>query len=354
MAGPIHWNIRGLKVINFEKVKKCCSMLEQVQSNLFLNLHETHLNKDEDIPKKLLNYSHIYTVLSSHASEDDRGAGILMFINKTEEVVDKEEIIPGRLLFVKIKNKTSGLERNIFSFYAKSHAHSTEIKRYMSSIHDKIIDGNLSGIMIVGDFNFVTSLLDRNSSSFTATDNMYRHEWEKLEINLGLLDSFRITNPKRRLYSYTHTNGTSRSRIDRIYVSNDLQGKIMSSTYDNVFSSDHKILNLKFAQEIDTGPGQWIFNNTLLEDKVFVDGVKEIISQYKLNINDFPDSKVRWDFLKQNIASFSQNFSRQKSKKERYDYNHVVKEIEALETIPKQEVTEHIKEMITTLKLKEN
>ena len=78
-------------------------MLEQVQSNLFLNLHETHLNKDEDIPKKLLNYSHIYTVLSSNASEDDRGAGILMFINKTEEVIDKEDIIPGRLLFVKIK-----------------------------------------------------------------------------------------------------------------------------------------------------------------------------------------------------------------------------------------------------------
>ena len=117
MAGPIHWNIRGLKVTNFEKVKQCCSMLDQVQSNLFLNLHETHLNKDEDIPK--------------NASEDDRGAGILIFINKTEEVVDKEEIVPGSLLFVKIKNKTSGLERNIFSFYAKSHAHSTEIKRYI-------------------------------------------------------------------------------------------------------------------------------------------------------------------------------------------------------------------------------
>jgi len=354
MVGPIHWNVKGLKVINFEKVKKCCSMLEQVQNVLFLNLHETHLISDNDIPKKLLNYSHIYTTISSHAREDDKGAGILIFINKTEEIVDSEEIFPGRLLFVKIKNKASGLERNIFSFYAKSHAHTNEIKRYMSAIHDKISDEGLSGILVVGDFNFVTSLLDRNSSSFTATDNMYRHEWQKIEIVLGLSDSFRITNPKRRLYSYTHTNGSSRSRLDRIYVSNDLQGKIMNSIYENVFSSDHKILHLKFAQEIDTGPGQWIFNNSLIGDTIFVAGVKEIISQYKIDPNVFLSSKLRWDFLKQNIVSFAQNFSRQKSRKERSEYNEILKSIEVLEGIPKQDVTDSIKETIVNLKSKEN
>ena len=58
MTGPIHWNVKGLKVVNYEKVKKCCSILEQAQNVLFLNLQETHLECDNDIPRKLFNFSH--------------------------------------------------------------------------------------------------------------------------------------------------------------------------------------------------------------------------------------------------------------------------------------------------------
>ena len=75
MGGPYHWNVRGLKVVNFDKVKKCCSILEQPQKVFFFNLHETHLFSDEDIPKKLLDFSHAYHIISSHAKADDRGGG---------------------------------------------------------------------------------------------------------------------------------------------------------------------------------------------------------------------------------------------------------------------------------------
>ena len=68
-----------------------------------------------------------------------------------------------------------------------------------------------------GDFNFVTSLLDRNSSSFTSIDNYYRYEWGKCQLDLGLIDAFRVTNPKCGYYTYTHTNGTSKACLDRIY-----------------------------------------------------------------------------------------------------------------------------------------
>ena len=353
MAGPIHWNIRGLKVTNFEKVKKCCAMLERVHEILFLNIQETHLNDDTQIPNKLLNFSHLYSIISSHAEDNDKGAGILLFVNKTEEVIEKKVLFPGRLLFVKIKNKSSGQERNIFSFYAKSHAHSDEVKGYMSAIQDKIVNDSMNGIIITGDFNFVTSLLDRNSGAYTATDNMYRHEWQKLEINLGLMDAFRITNPKRRLYSYTHTNGTSRSRIDRIYISPDLQGKVLSSAFENVFCSDHKITKLNFAQDIDTGPGQWIFNNTLLGDQNFVEGIKDIISDYNLHKNTFLDAKELWEILKQNFSSYSKNYSRQNARNQRKEYNLLKEKIDVLESIPKEEVCEGVVNALANLKSQE-
>ena len=352
MTGPIHWNVKGLKVVNYEKVKKCCSILEQAQNVLFLNLQETHLECDNDIPRKLLNFSHLYHLVSSHANEDDRGAGILLFINKTEEILSTENIFPGRLLYAKTRNKATGIERNIFSFYAKSHAHTNEIKGYMSAIYDRVFSQDLRGIMIAGDFNFVTSLLDRNGSSFTATDNMYRHEWQKVEVSLGLSDCFRITSPKRRVYSYTHTNGSSRSRLDRIYISNDLQGKVVSSLYEHTLSSDHKIFRMKLAQEVDSGPGIWIFNNTLLEDEDFVKKVKDIISEYAID-QPFSSHKLRWDFLKQNIASFSQNYSKQKARKDRHEHENILKRLEILESLPKDEVTESIKNTIADLKAKE-
>ena len=76
---------------------------------------------------------------------------------------------------------------------------------------------------------------------------------------------------------------------------------------------------MKLAQEVDSGPGIWIFNNTLLEDEDFVKKVKDIISEYAID-QPFLSNKLRWDFLKQNIASFSQNYSKQKSKKDRHEH----------------------------------
>ena len=75
-----------------------------------------------------------YSIISSHVEDNDKGAWILLFVNKTEEVIEKKVFFPGRLLFVKIKNKWLGQERNIFSFDAKYHAHSDEVKGYMSAI----------------------------------------------------------------------------------------------------------------------------------------------------------------------------------------------------------------------------
>ena len=148
-------------------------------------------------------------------------------------------------------------------------------------------------------------------------DNNYRYEWGKCQINLGLIDSFRVTNPKRRLYTYTHTNGTSRARLDRIYFSKDLMGKILSSTTEFASESDHKIVKTSLAKDVEHGPGQWIFNNTLLKDDVFVTEIKDIIESFAQNKNDFYSKKILWEFLKQNMASSSKSFSIKKSRNEK-------------------------------------
>ena len=205
-----------------------------------------------------------------------------------------------------------------------------------------------------GDFNFVTSLLDRNSSSFTSIDNNYRYEWGKCQLDLGLIDAFRVTNPKRRCYTYTHTNGTSKARLDRIYVSNDLVGKIINNKIELANESDHKIVYSTLAKSIENGPGQWIFNNTLLEDDKFIQEIKEIIGSFQNNKDDYQNNITMWEFLKQNMASFAKTYSMKKSRDERKKIEEVKLKIEVLETIEEDDITPAILKTLNQLKESEN
>ena len=106
MACIKHWNIRGLNSpsSSFQKVKKLttigrCSKLS------VLNVQETHLLNDNEIPQRLKNFDHLYHILPSHACQNDKGAGILIFINKTEDIIETEELAPGRLVYSQVSEQ---------------------------------------------------------------------------------------------------------------------------------------------------------------------------------------------------------------------------------------------------------
>ena len=84
---------------------------------------------------------------------------------------------------------------------------------------------------------------------------------------------------------------------------------ILSSTTEFASESDHKIVKKTLAKDVDHGPGEWISNNTLLKDDVFVTEIKDIIESFAQNKNDFHSKKILWEFLKQNTASSSKSFS---------------------------------------------
>ena len=356
MENILHWNVRGLKVLSnsYSKVKKCVSKLENVRQTFVFNIQETHLRNDEEIPAKFKDYSHLYHIISAHATEEDKGAGILLFINKTEEILGSETLYPGRLLYVKTKNISTNETRNIFSIYAKSHTSKQEIKSIMSKINDKIESDSLDHIVILGDFNYVTSIQDRNSSCFNTIDNNYRHEWNKIQVKFGLVDAFRVTNPKRRYYTFDHTNGTSHARIDRVYTSNDLMGKILSNKFEYASESDHRIVSLSLAKSVDVGPGQWIFNNTLLQDSDFVTEIHGVIDTFSDNKEDFSSKKILWEFLKQNLASSAKSYSKLKSIKEKRKIDEIRYKLEVLNSIKTEERTKSIEEAIDKLKSAEN
>ena len=126
----------------------------------------------------------------------------------------------------------------------------------------------------------MSSILDRNSAKFTNTDISCKRIWDQFESDANLIDCFRVTNKNRRLYTYSSSTH-SKSRIDRIYTTLNLSGKVLSTSFVNNEFSDHKIIITKFAKSIKREKGVYVFNNSILEDQVFDEKVKETFNDFE-------------------------------------------------------------------------
>ena len=85
----IHWNVRGIndKSRRSGKINKIISLLQKPKGTELINLQETHLQTNEDIPQKFFEYKHLFHIIPSFASPQDSGSGILIFVNKAEEII---------------------------------------------------------------------------------------------------------------------------------------------------------------------------------------------------------------------------------------------------------------------------
>ena len=328
----VHLNIRGL---NSDKKKEklgiICKELEKPQTKI-LNIQETRIKDTNVFIKNFDDYLINYNFYFSNATDDDAGGGILIFIKKTEEIISQSSIINGRLLYVRIKNNVSGEEFNIFSFYGKSNTDKQSAEGLISAIETKVTDDSLENIIIIGDYNFVTSILDRKSGQFIPADNLYRDKWTQFEINVDIVDAFRKLCPKKRLYTFFQGGSIPKSRIDRLYISNDISGKILSVNLETNPFSDHKILRVKLLSNIERGPGSWIFNTSLLKNELFVNNTRNIIDVYKRNREDFPTIKIAWDFCKMEVNSIAKKCSKKIANEKRREIDKIRHEIEILQS----------------------
>ena len=332
----IQWNVRGLNDKNRRKnkVQKIYDILDRACQTKLLNIQETHITSTATDPPSFKNYEHIFHIIQSFATPNDRGAGICIFLNRTESILVNESLIEGRLVYLKTRNLASSQITNIFSFYGKSKNTAAEWKVHVDIIKSKIKINNLENIIIIGDFNFVTSILDRNNQSLNTIDNAAVKNWTEIEKECDLVDSFRITNPKRILYTYSHTDSKSKSRIDRIYVSEEFSTKIEATNFESTSLSDHKIIKLRIGCQIERGPGSWVFNNSLLRDMHFVERMRHELRAAEQIKHTFHSVRDFWDFLKMNIQSVAFMYANDKAKNQRLEKIMVEKEVERLERTP--------------------
>ena len=112
-----------------------------------------------------------------------------------------------------------------------------------------------------------------------------------------------------------------------------MSGNILNTQFENVEVSDHKIVRLKFKQTVLHGPGHYVFNNSLLDDPIFVREIKDIFDDFNDSDNMFSDNRVLYDFLKMAICDHSKFYSKNKAIQRRNEYLKVIKKIEIIEAM---------------------
>ena len=80
--------------------------------------------------------------------------------------------------------------------------------------------------------------------------------------------------------------------------------------------SDHSALKLYFCnvQNEARGRGYWKFNNSLIQDKEFIEAMKNAIPNFLKIASSFDDPIMKWEFVKYKCRDLSRQISIEKSR----------------------------------------
>ena len=182
------------------------------------------------------------------------------------------------------------------------------------------------GLLVTGDFNLVMdTTVDRNNS-----DTNHHKSLATLQAYMEkshLCDAWRLRHPTERLYTWHRWNKEHRplcSRIDMTLVPLSLLDCLENCKIEHGQFTDHSLVSITLkTDEFRRGPGIWKFNNLLLNDTTFCEGLIDVVN--KNSKNPWLDDNENWEYIKLCIGKYCKEYSRTKAKKARYRENQLSK-----------------------------
>ena len=127
---------------------------------------------------------------------------------------------------------------NVVNIYAPNQY--SDCKIFFERLHDFFLSGDL---IIAGDFNCINNPLDRlNSRSDFASDKKIL---QNLKSDFCLFDIWRQQNPCAVSFTWSNSNYSQASRIDRFFISKSLLPHVRSNKILPCTFSDHDFVELQ-------------------------------------------------------------------------------------------------------------
>ncbi|KAI9068533.1 DNase I-like protein, partial [Trametes sanguinea] len=230
-----------------------------------------------------------FTVLHSQDPDSPAAAcGVAFVINmrRLQEVPRVIELIPGRALLLQYSWSPSRT-LTVLTIYAPNIA--SDNAEFWNAIRDKCQQHRLHVDVVLGDFNVVDDTIDRlpiradPAAAVDALAELLRH--------LRVEDSWRRAHPTERVYTYRHSNGTSQSRLDRIYLNETLLPAAAHWTTEPTgLQTDHALVYLSLANYHApvVGKGRWRMPQDLLTDQPFLSTMQTLGLEFQAALNALP------------------------------------------------------------------
>ena len=331
MAGSqkvVCWNSAGMRAsANSTALKFAFFEKEFPNANFAIAAFiETHHKDAGDYAHEFKEFEVTHNVIHTPVKNESH-SGIIVFINKEYEIKSHVEVIPGRLLNVKISRNRK--QQNLTFFYGPqwSKMKKEEILKtidHFDGLHH-INDRNL----IIGDFNFIDNDLDKGKN-MDSKDKMIYPRWEQFKSEKAIIDPFRTQYPKKKIYSYVATTGKSRG--DRLYISEGDVNTVTNMKYINTpFNAAHKIMTFDLKDQQEIGPSYWKMNSSVLKDHLYKSEIENAIK----GINDLQLSNPIdwWDLFIMVVQGVTISYTKRKSKIENGLKRVIINKIYRLEKI---------------------
>ena len=224
-----------------------------------------------------------YKAIFSNYNSRSRGVAILINNTINHDINGKLIDDNGRyiILDITVQNK----KMTLVTIYGPNNDDPT----FFEELEEKIINFDNSTVIIGGDWNVVQNF-GKDTLNCVKLNNPGANE-KVLETKetLNLVDIWRDRNPGERKYTWRGRN-SKMSRLDYFLVSEDIAEITCNTSIKPGYRTDHSLISIEISLiNQQKGRGTWKFNNSLLQDRDYVNIVKQSISetveQYSQQIN---------------------------------------------------------------------
>lgn len=164
-------------------------------------------------------------------------------------------------------------------------------------------------MVVMGDFNVCFhSDLDRyNHTPGDIRNGQTRSKLSALLEAYSLLDVWRVQHPGEK--GFTWYRCSKASRLDYIFLSEHLLGRVSKSKIADVACSDHRLVLVSLGEALpNRGRGFWRLNSSLLDNPRVFEDIVRLVTEKKALYKDL-DHMLRWEMLKFDLQALFRGWS---------------------------------------------
>ena len=225
---------------------------------------------------------------SSAPEEPGNRNGVTIILNKRlikSANVSTKTIIEGRAIIVDVPWNSEDVLR-IMGVYAP--VKNNEKTAFWEELNQKMLglDGPTPDL-VVGDFNIVENPeIDRLMNRGNTDPTSARNALSSFTMDLNLADGWRRRHPNKRKYTYI---GQSRSRLDRIYIKEELYPWCTDWAIEHpAVRTDHHLVSVRITSEDMPyiGKGRWAIPIGLLRNKQLKRRTQQLAQELRDDIEE--------------------------------------------------------------------